>query len=110
MFFRFVEWLFNRCATSFPGCGPVNQRDVAQAVELVRALRDQLHQMTRQLVRLERLDVSGTGSRASAIRCDTAALRRDIDEAQTLIDLLQLRYFNGNGLAQPRLQNKPGVQ
>lgn len=80
----------------------MNARDVAQAAELVRALRDQLHQMTHDLVRLERLNVSGTRSRASAIRCEAADLRRDINEAQTLIDLLQLRYLNGNGHAQPR--------
>ena len=86
----------------------VHERDVAQAVELVRALRDQLHQMTHELVRLERLDVSATGSRASAIRCAAAALRRDINEAQALIDLLQLRYLNGNGRhAQSRLPEQP---
>jgi hypothetical protein len=54
--------------------------------------------MTHDLVRLERLNVSGTRSQASAIRCEAADLRRDINEAQTLIDLLQLRYLNANGL------------
>ena len=84
-----------------------NERDVAQAVELVRALRDQLHQMTHDLARLEHLRASGTSSRASAIRCEAAALRRDINEAQAHIDLLQLRYLNGNGHAQPRLPEQP---
>jgi hypothetical protein len=60
----------------------VDDHDAAQAVELVRALCDQLHAMTRQLARLERLHVTGTSSRASAIRCEAAALRRDINEAQ----------------------------
>jgi hypothetical protein len=62
--------------------------DVAQAAELVRALRDQLHEMTHELVRLERQDVTGTSSRASAIRCEAAALRLDISKAQILIDRL----------------------
>ena len=88
----------------------MDERDAAQAVELVRALRNELHEMTRQLVRLECQDLTGTSSRASAIRCEAAALRRDINEAQTLIDLLQLRYLNGNGHAQRRLQNNRGVQ
>ena len=80
----------------------MDQRDAAQAVELVRALRDQLHEMTHQLVRLERLDVTGASSRASAIRCEAAALRRDINEAQILIARLQRRYLNSDGHAQPR--------
>lgn len=66
-------------------------------MELVRALRDQLHEMTRQPVWLERQDVTGTTSRASAIRCEAAALRLDIDEAQILIDRLEHRYLNGDG-------------
>jgi hypothetical protein len=80
----------------------MDERDAAQAAELVRALRDQLHEMTHELVRLERQDVTGTSSRASAIRCEAAALRRDINEAQTLVNLLQLRYLNSDGHAQPR--------
>jgi hypothetical protein len=80
---------------------PVVARDVAQALHLVRALRDQLHEMTRELVRLERQDVTGTNGRASAIRCEAAALRRDINEAQILIDRLQRRYLNDDGQAQP---------
>jgi hypothetical protein len=83
----------------------VDERDAAQAVELVRALRNQLHEMTHQLVRLERQDVTGTSSRASAIRSEAAALRRDINEAQILIDRLQRRYLNSDGHAQPR---RPG--
>jgi hypothetical protein len=79
----------------------------AQAVELVRALRDQLHKMTRQLARLEREDVTGTNSRASAIRHEAAALRVDIGEAQFLIDRLERRYLNGNGHAHPRLPEQP---
>jgi hypothetical protein len=85
----------------------VDQRDAAQAVELVRALCDQLHEMTRQLARLECQDVTGTNGRASAIRCEAAALRRDIHEAQFLIDRLERRYLNGYGHAQPRPPEQP---
>jgi hypothetical protein len=72
----------------------IDARVVAQAVELVRALRGQLHVMTHELVRLERQDVASWTSRASTIRCEAAALRRDITEAQVLIDRLQRRYVN----------------
>jgi hypothetical protein len=69
----------------------------AQAVELVRALRQQLHEMTTQLAWVERQDIIGTDGRACAMRMEAAALRRDIEEAQFLIDRLQCRYLNGNG-------------
>jgi hypothetical protein len=62
----------------------VGARNVAQAAELVRALHEQLHKITQQLVRLERQDVTGMNSRASAIRCEAAELRRNINEAQIL--------------------------
>jgi hypothetical protein len=80
----------------------VNASDIAQAMELVRALRDQVHEMTHRLVLLECQDVTGTNGRASAIRCEAAALRLDISEAQFLIDRLRLRYLNGNGHAPAR--------
>jgi len=85
----------------------MDQRDAAQAVELVRALCDQLHEMIHQLARLERQGGIGTRGRASAIRCETAALRRDINEAQFLIDRLERRYLNCNRRAQPRLARQP---
>jgi hypothetical protein len=81
----------------------VGQRDAAQAVELVRALSDQLHQMTRQLAQLECQGATGTNGRASAIRREAAVLRLDISEAQFLIDRLERRYLNGNGHVRPRL-------
>jgi hypothetical protein len=37
----------------------VDERNAAQAVQLIRALRNQLHEMTRQLSRLERQGVIG---------------------------------------------------
>jgi hypothetical protein len=80
----------------------MDERAAAQAMELVRALRDQLHKMIHQLVRLDRQNVTGTNSRASAIRCEAAALRLDISQAQILIDRLRRRYLNSDGHAQPR--------
>jgi hypothetical protein len=78
----------------------VDEHDAAQAVELVRALCDQLREMTRQLSRVERQGVTGTSGHASAtIRREAAALRSDIREAQILIDRLERRYLNGNGHA-----------
>jgi hypothetical protein len=72
----------------------MDEHDAPQAVELVRALRRQMHQMTHQLLRLECQHVTGTNGRASAIHREAAALRRDIDEAQTLIDRLQRNYLH----------------
>jgi hypothetical protein len=64
----------------------------AQAVELVRALCRQLHEMTTKLERIERQGV-GTNGRACAMRLEAAALRKDIREAQRLIDRLRRRYY-----------------
>jgi hypothetical protein len=69
----------------------------ALAVELVRALRYQLHRMTTQLAWVEHHDVTGVLGRAA--RMEAAELRRDIKEAQAFIDQLQRRYLNGNGSA-----------
>jgi hypothetical protein len=65
--------------------------EVAQALELVRALRHQLHEMTTQLARVERQGVGRSG-RACAMRLEATALRRDIREAEALIDRLNRRY------------------
>jgi hypothetical protein len=74
--------------------------EAAQAVELVRALRHQLHEMTTQLARVERRDV--TGRKGRAVRMEAAELRRDLKEAQALIDQLQRRYLNGDQRTQRR--------
>jgi hypothetical protein len=50
----------------------VDARDVAQAVELVRALHGQLHGMSRQLTRRERHSVTARNGQASAIRLEVA--------------------------------------
>jgi predicted RNA-binding protein with PIN domain len=63
----------------------------AQAKELVRALRHQLHIMTTQLAQVERQYVAG--SKGRALRMEAAELRRDIKEAKALIDQLQRRYL-----------------
>ena len=77
----------------------------AQAVELVRALRDQLHYMTSRLAWVEHQDVTGSTSRA--LRMEAAELRRDIKEAQALIVQLQRRYLNGHLSATTRNSTHP---
>jgi hypothetical protein len=75
----------------------------AQAVELVRALRHQLREMTAQLAWVESQDVTRMSGPSHA-RCawKQAALRRDIREAQVLIDRLQRRYLSGEERTQQR--------
>ena len=70
-------------------------REAAQALELIRALRHQLHEMTKRLAWVKRQDVTGRDGRACALRLEAANLYRDIKEAQALIDRLQRRYPNG---------------
>ena len=58
----------------------MDERDAAQAAELVRALRNQLHVMTYELVRLERLDVTARAaghrpSGAKRLRCGETLTR-----------------------------------
>jgi hypothetical protein len=65
----------------------------AQAVELIRALHGQLHEMSTQLAWLQSQELAATNGRASEMRRDAAALRRDIQEAQGHIDRLQRRYL-----------------
>ena len=71
----------------------MDEVDAAQAAELVRALRDQLHQMTHRLAWVESRDES----HAQRIRLEAAALRRDIYEARRHIDRLERQYLNSNG-------------
>jgi hypothetical protein len=65
-------------------------------VEFIRALRVHLSEMTSRLARIERQDVTRRNARACAMRIEAAALRRDINEAQILIDRLQRGYLNAN--------------
>ena len=84
--------------------------DTTQAVELVRALRDQLHQMITRLARVEGQRVTGSSHLACALRLEAAALRRDIREAQVLIDRLQRRYLNGGEHPPLAVCREPGHQ
>ncbi|MGA8252377.1 MAG: hypothetical protein ACLP3C_14555 [Mycobacterium sp.] len=72
----------------------------AQAAEFIRALRVQLREMTGRLTWIERQGVTGKSSRE--IRLEAAALRREIQEAQILIDRLQRRYLYGDERKQQR--------
>ena len=83
----------------------MQESDRAQAAQLVRALFDQLREMTAQLAWADSRNIPGANGRAT--RLDAAALRRDIAEAQMHIDRLQRRYR----LGEERLQQRPnGVQ
>jgi hypothetical protein len=70
----------------------VRDCEAAQALELFRALCGQIREMTSQLAWIERQGVTGGKGRACAMRMEATALRRDIKEAQVLIDRLQRRY------------------
>jgi hypothetical protein len=76
--------------------GSVGASQIAQAVELIRALREHVLKMTSQLAWIERQDVTGRNARAYAMRIEATALRRDINEAQILIDRLHRRYLKTN--------------
>jgi hypothetical protein len=71
----------------------VDEWQVAQAVEFVRALRLQLRKMTGQLASLERSEATGRHARACAMRAETAELRQDIHEAQLLVERLERLYL-----------------
>ena len=62
----------------------------------------QLLEMTSQFVWIERQDVTSRNGRAWAMRVEAATLRRDITEAQILVDRLQRRYLGDGGPAQAR--------
>ena len=53
----------------------MDTHDAAQALKLVRALSDQIHEMTNHLTWLERESDEGPSSRAAAIRLEVARLR-----------------------------------
>jgi hypothetical protein len=72
----------------------VGEWQAAQAVEFSRALQVQLRKMTSRLAWVERQGVTDRNSRE--MRLEAAALRRDIKEAQVLIDRLQLLYLNSD--------------
>jgi len=81
----------------------MDQRDAAQAIELVRALRERLHEITCRLVRVEREGLPGRDGPPSAIPSEAAELRRDVSRAQILVNRLERSYLNGNEYAELRL-------
>lgn len=76
--------------------GAAGRWQVIQAMEFARALSVQHREMTKRLAWLERQDVVGRKDRVRARRIEAAELRRDIKEAQLLIDRLQQRYLKTN--------------
>jgi hypothetical protein len=64
----------------------MGERDAAQAVVLIRALSDVRDKMISRMTWLEK----------HGAQLDAAALRRDLDEAQTHITRLQRRYLGGD--------------
>jgi len=76
----------------------MDAHDAEQAWELVRALREQVHEMTRRLDWLERQSLTNfSARRAATLRFEIAVLQRDINEAQMFISRLQRRYLADNG-------------
>ena len=73
--------------------GSAGQWQLLQAKEFIRALHRQLDEMTSRLAWLERQDVAGRNDRVRARRIEAAELRRDIREAQLLIDRLRRSYL-----------------
>ncbi|MGZ4513286.1 MAG: hypothetical protein ACXVX5_00875 [Mycobacterium sp.] len=82
---------------------PVQGWQTAQAVSFIRALRDHLDGMISQLTWIERQHVTSRNARACAMRAEAATLRKDIHEAQLLIDALRRRYLRHP--ARPRQSN-----
>ncbi len=73
--------------------GGADRWEVVQAAEFIHLLRGQLRDMTGRLAWLERHGGAGRNDRERAMRTEAAGLRRDIEEAQILIDRLHCRYL-----------------
>ena len=84
----------------------MGDHQTAQAVQFIRALRHELDEMTTRLVWVERQGVTARNGRACAMRMEASALRRDIKQAQALIDRLQHRYLSGD----EQIQERPPVR
>jgi hypothetical protein len=73
----------------------MGERNAAQAAQLIRALSDVRDELISRMTWLE----------SRGARVDAAALRRDVNEAQTHITRLQRRYLGGDvQAAQPTRQ------
>jgi hypothetical protein len=73
--------------------------NVAQARQLIGALRDQLREMVPRLARAERDAIGGHTRVARARRLEAEELRRDVNHAQLLIERLHRRFpaIDGTG-------------
>jgi hypothetical protein len=70
----------------------VNDPDTAQAAQLPDALQEQLRMMAPRLAQAQREGAAGQTSRARAMRREAAALHRDINHAQFLVERLHHRF------------------
>ncbi|WP_156686838.1 hypothetical protein [Mycobacterium sp. Marseille-P9652] len=75
---------------------PEDGWQVIQASRFIGLLRGQVREMTGRLTWLERHGGNGRTERQRAMRTEAAALRRDIDEAEILIDRLNRRYLSAD--------------
>jgi hypothetical protein len=55
---------------------PVGDRQTVQAMQFIRALRHELHEMTTKLVQVERQEVTTRNGRACAMRDERRELNR----------------------------------
>lgn len=75
----------------------------AQALKFISALHNQVNEMTAQVAWLERKSARATSaSMVAATRAEASALRRDISEAQVLIDQLRSGYLKSHERTQRR--------
>ena len=91
-----IQGLRPKAGGKTPGVGPSHPLDrwrIAQAGEFIRALRVHLAEMNSKLTWIERQDVTASNARAYALRAEATTLRRDIEEARSLIDRLQRCYL-----------------
>lgn len=71
---------------------------IAQAVEFVRVLRVQLQELNDKLASIERRIKTASNARARALRIEATTLRRDIREAESLVEQLERCYLGGNAV------------
>ncbi|BCZ22279.1 hypothetical protein MYSE111917_11405 [Mycobacterium senriense] len=76
----------------------MGRRQIAQAVEFVRALHVQLQELNDKLASIERQIGTASNARARALRIEATTLRRDIREAQSLVEQLERCYLGGNSV------------
>ena len=80
----------------------------AQAVEFIRALRVHLGEMTSQLAWIERQKMTASNARACPMRVEATALRRDIEEAKSLVGRLERGYLGRDDARRvPRAAPRP---